>query len=146
MWNFLEFVSWENKKKFGEKIKKIIEKFLFLSKAKLKKCWVAITQLGLQETCGSKIFFDAHLWFFFFLVLIYYPSYAYPGNRSKLLTLFPASFFSCLCCFDFSYSLSSEQISQDCTKLAHQINRWKPSTAATENTNDEENFQIWIEL
>ena len=35
-----------------------------------------------------------------FSMLIYYPSYAYPGKQSRLLALSSASYFSCSCCFD----------------------------------------------
>ena len=50
--------------------------------------------------------------------------------------------FSCSCCFDFSYPLSSAQFSLDCATLDGQINRWKASVAAIRNTNGEENFQM----
>ena len=57
--------------------------------------------------------------------------------ESKLLVLSSASFFSCSCCFDFSYPLVSAQVS-----LGGQINQSKASTEAIRNTNDEENFQL----
>ena len=72
---------------------------------------------------------------------ICYPSYADPGEQSKLLVLSSASFFDCSYCFDFSYPLSSAQVSLDCATLDHQINRWKASAAAIRNTNHQENFK-----
>ena len=33
--------------------------------------------------------------------------------------------FNCSCCFDFSYPLSSAQVSLDCATLGRQINQWK---------------------
>ena len=65
-------------------------------------------------------------------------SYAYPAEQSKLLVLSSA----CSRCFDFSYLLSSVQVSLDCATLDRQINQWNPSTAGIRNTNDEENFQM----
>ena len=44
----------------------------------------------------------------------------YPGEQSKLLVLSSASFFSCLCCFDFSYPLYSAQVSLDFATLCRQ--------------------------
>ena len=73
---------------------------------------------------------------------MYDPSNAYPGEESKLLICSSGSFFSCLCCFDFSYPLSSAQVSLDCGTLALQINQLKASAAAIRNTNDKENFQM----
>ena len=94
----------------------------------------------------SKKILDTHSWKKNFQSQIYYPSHAYPGRQIELLALFSASFFSCSCCFDFSYPMSSAQVSLDCATLDHQINQWKASVAEIGNTNDKENFQIWIEL
>ena len=77
--------------------------------------------------------------FFYSQKYIYYPSYAYPREESKLL-LYSASFLNCSCCFDFPYPLSFAQVSLDCTTLGRQLNRWKASAAAIRNTIDEENF------
>ena len=71
---------------------------------------------------------------------IYYPSYAYSEEQSKVLVLSSASFFSCSCCFDFSYPLSFVQVSLNCITPGRQINRWKASAAAIRKTNDEESF------
>ena len=62
-----------------------------------------------------------------FLSQIYCTSYAYAGEQSKLLVLCSASFFSYSCCFDFSYPLSSAQVSLDCATLGRQMNQWKAS-------------------
>ena len=76
---------------------------------------------------------------------MYYPSYAYTGEQSKLV-LSSSSFFNCSYCFDFSYPMSSAQFSLDCATLDCKINQWKASIAAIRNTNDQENFQMWIEF
>ena len=55
----------------------------------------------------------------FFCLQIFYPSYAYPGERSKLFAL---SFYSLFSVFDFSYPLSSAQVSLDCAILGRQTN------------------------
>ena len=48
--------------------------------------------------------------------------------------------------FEFSYPLSSAKVSLGCATLGRQINQWKISTAAVRNSNDKENFQMWIWL
>ena len=76
----------------------------------------------------------------YFQSQICYPSYAGIGEQGKLLFLSSASFFSCLCCFDFSHALPSAQVLLDCATLGRQINRRNASAAAVRNTNDEDNF------
>ena len=66
-------------------------------------------------------------------------------NKVNFL-LFLLHHFKCSYCFDFSYPLSSAQVSLDRATLYRQINRWKASTAAFRNTNDQENVQMWIEF
>ena len=114
-----------------------------------KICWLAVTRLRLQETCGSN-FIYFFFWCSFFISdaqsQIYYPSLAYPGEQSKFLAFSSTSFFSSSCCFDFSYPLPSTQVSLDCTTLDCQIDQWKASTEEIKNKNDKENFQIRIEL
>ena len=66
-------------------------------------------------------------------------------NKVNFL-LFLLHDFKCSYCFDFSYPLSSAQVSLDRAALYRQINRWKASTAAFRNTNDQENVQMWIEF
>ena len=59
-----------------------------------------------------------------------YINLAMPTLESKVNFLFlsSAQFFSCSRYFDFSYLLSSAQVSLDCATLGHQINRWKDSS------------------
>ena len=66
-------------------------------------------------------------------------------NKVNFL-LFLLHDFKCSYYFDFSYPLSSAQVSLDRATLYRQINRWKASTAAFRNTNDQENVQMWIEF
>ena len=117
--------------------------FLVEARPDLKICWFTITWPGLQETCQSKkilMLIPEKK----FSATIYYPSYTYLENKVNFLSF--ASFFSCLCCFYFFYTLSSTQASLHCATLGRQINRWNSSAAAIRDTNDEESFQIWIEL
>ena len=89
--------------------------FAQLIEASLKICWFVVTRLGLQEKCRSKKnAFEAHSWK---TVLSYnYIFPAYPVDQSKLLVLSSASMFNCSYCFDFSYPLSSLQVSLDCAR------------------------------
>ena len=111
----------------------------------LKICWFAVTRPGLEETCGS-------IFVVFFFMLIpqkKFFSHRYIilaiitlENKVNLLLFSSASFFKYSYCFDFSYPLSSAQVSLDCGTLDRQINQCKASPAAIRNTNDQESFQM----
>ena len=77
-----------------------------------------------KKRAGQKIFLMLISEKFFILAMfpfqIYYPSYVSLGEQSKLLVLSSALFFSCFCCFDVSYPLSSVQVSLDFATLGHQ--------------------------
>ena len=77
-----------------------------------------------RHSTGSLRNAQVSFFFFFFLMLILEKksfSYRYiilamitlPGEQSKLLVLSSASFFNSSYCFDFSYLLSSAQVSFD---------------------------------
>ena len=60
-----------------------------------KKCWFTVTLPGLQGTCWSKNFFDAHslkIFFSHIYIILAMLSYTQLGEKSKLLTLSSASF------------------------------------------------------
>ena len=100
---------------------------LFVSHVRpdLKICWFAITRSGLPTTRNlrvKKTFLMLIPEKTFLVTNIYYPSYPYPGEQSKLV-LSSASFFNCSYSFDFSYPLSSVQDSLDHAKVDRQINR-----------------------
>ena len=57
-----------------------------------------------------------------------------PVEQSEFVLLF-VSFFSFLCCFDFSYPLLSVQVSLDCATLGHQINQRKIRQRKISNVN-----------
>ena len=108
----------------------------------LKMYWFAVTRPGLQETPGSKFFFDAQSCKIFFSHKCIILTMLILESKVNFLFFLLYLFFSCSCCFAFSYPLPSAQVSLDCTTISRQINRWEASTAAIRNTNDEENFQM----
>ena len=114
----------------------------------LKICWFAVTQPGLEETCGPIFFFFFFFFFFWLLVKkyffskIYYPSKITLENKVNFLFFSSASFFKYSYCFDFSYPLCSAQVSLDRATLDRQINQCKASPAAIIHTNDPESFQM----
>ena len=101
----------------GENIEMCIKTFYDLW-PDLRMYWFAGARLGLQQTCRSKNLFDADPWINLFSSQIYYPTYAYPGEQSKLLFLSSASYFSCSFCFYFPYLLHSGKVSSDCATFS----------------------------
>ena len=76
----------------------------------LKLCWFVVTQPGLQDTCGTKFFFDHSQKIFFshkciILVMLTHKS------KVNILFFFLHHFSVVSGCFDFSYPLSSVQFS-----------------------------------
>ena len=104
----------------------------------LKICWFAVTQTGLQEIQHVlKIFFNI--------------SYlcSYPGSfpsRVKFLFFLPLYFLVVCVVLNLLTHYPSRRFYRTVLHQVIQINQWKASAAAVKSKNDEENFEIRIEL
>ena len=114
----------------------------------LKVYRFAVNRLGPQEMCVSKNFFDNHSWKFFFIghKYIILVMLTLESKVTFLFFLLHHFLVDCVVLSFLSYLMSSVQVLLNCATLGCQINGWKASAAAIRNTNDEENFQKWIEL